>query len=75
MKIWILTKEYNQYNQFGAYYVEAFVNKPTFDQIFDRLKKFYGYAPTEDECYHILSGGGRISDEYMWFTLHHEEIQ
>jgi hypothetical protein len=33
MMVWILTKSVNDYNQYGDYYIEAFKNKPTREQL------------------------------------------
>lgn len=61
--MWILTREINDYNQDGQYYVKAFINKPSREE----LKK-YGII---EESYidHILNGGGREDNETEWFYL------
>ncbi len=63
MKVWILTKEYNEYDQFGEYFIEVFANKPTLDQLTTLgikeseakhiLEKNGGRRGVEDERYHL----------------------
>lgn len=53
MKIFILTQEYNAYDQYGAYFIAAFRTRPTFEQ----LVKY--------DCQHF----GRQNDEESWFNL------
>jgi hypothetical protein len=62
MNIWILTTEYNQYDQYGEYYVKTFARKPNKESLLS-----LGVT----ECYieHVLSGGGRKGDEDQWFHL------
>ncbi len=51
--IWILTEEYNDYDQHGEYFLAAFKEKPSLEE----LKK-YDYD-------HI----GRVHNEYSWCNL------
>ena len=65
MKVWILTRAINQYDQEGDYFISWFINKPTFEE-FQKV--------IESECTlvfynHVMNGGGRISDEYEWYYL------
>lgn len=73
--MWILTEEYNDYDQHGAYFVDAWVEKPTRGQILESLK-----ARQEDGeaklpgcesrlADHILAGGGRVKTEYAWYIF------
>lgn len=62
MKIWVLTKEYNDYDQHGEYFVAAFSAKPTAEQ----LAKVDVHA---NEASHVISGGGRRSGEDSWYWL------
>jgi hypothetical protein len=50
MKAWILTEEYNDYDQHGEYFVAWFPEKPTTEE----LSKYFD----EDTSKHILTGGG-----------------
>lgn len=79
MKVWILTSEYNDYNQHGEYFIAAFQNKPTESQIFQTCSEA-GYYVNEDDVQHILNGGGRRTDDkyndyYSWFYLREEELK
>lgn len=67
-KVWILTEEYNQYDQYGEYFLAVFKNKPTAE----KLKKF---GITEQLVQHVLNGGGRQNVEDQWFLLKEEELQ
>ena len=68
MKIWILTSEYNDYNQYGVYFIKAYKDKPTIGMLQEDIGR------TADYCEHVLSGGGRIDYENAWFYLQEEEI-
>lgn len=67
--IWVLTKEVNDYNQHGAYFVRAWVGKPTEADV----KKEIGVSDYQwnELKYgkHIMAGGGRINYEYDWYIL------
>mgnify|MGYP006935484260 CR=1 FL=1 len=61
--IWILTKEVNDYDQYGQYFVSAFNSKPTFHQLFD-------LGLSKEQAKHLLeTGGGRIEWENEWYFL------
>lgn len=64
--IWVLTSEYNDYDQHGEYFVAVFVGKPALEQIQKYCEVGKEYAR------HILLGGGRINDEYKWYNLRQE---
>jgi hypothetical protein len=64
--IWILTEEYNQYDQYGEYFVAVFASKPTWEQL-----KAHGVP--QNRWHHVLGGGGRVEYEDHWFNL--EETQ
>jgi len=62
--VWILTREENQYDQFGEYFVAVFFEKPTVDQIMKEADCDEVYAK------HILNGGGRTQRyENTWYFL------
>jgi len=50
MKVWVLTEELNEYNQYGAYFLAVFKHEPTEAD----LKQF--------DYTHF----GRLTDEYSW---------
>lgn len=63
--VWILTRDYNDYNQHGEYFVEVFASKPTREQL---LK----CDVPEQDIEHVLNGGGRRDakqDYWDWFNL------
>ena len=60
--VWILTSEYNDYDQHGEYFEGVWQDKPNAEQLMDK-----GVA--EPNLRHVLNGGGRIDSEYKWFNL------
>jgi len=62
--MWIVTSEVNDYDQYGEYFVCAFIEKPTKKQ----LTKSTGFT---DESFlrHLLKGGGRKKGEGEWYHL------
>jgi len=63
MKIWVLTKAINNYNQVGEYLVSVFLRKPNKEQLY----KFNDI--NKNNIDHILNGGGRVDCEDIWFYL------
>lgn len=68
MKVWILTREINMYDQAGEYFVAVFANKPTHHQLTE-----YGVAT--NRLRHTLNGGGRVEYEDEWFILTEQECE
>ncbi|MNY54085.1 hypothetical protein D3C86_1899110 [compost metagenome] len=64
----MLTKEYNDYNQ---YVVEVFKTKPSLSQI----SQATGEAMSQSELEHIWSGGGRVKDEDVWYYLSEWQLE
>ena len=60
--IWVLTQDFNDYDQHGSYFEGAWIAKPTAEQL-----KNAG-VPTSD-IEHVLLGGGRRGSEYSWYDL------
>lgn len=60
--MWILTEAYNAYDQFGDYFLAAWLEKPSEEQ----LKKI---LPTVDGNYLLETGGGRKNYENHWYNL------
>ena len=60
--VWILTTEYNEYDQYGEYFDYVFFTKPTRE---DLMGRGVGRWCVD----HVLKGGGRIDNEYMWWFL------
>ena len=62
--MWIVTSEYNQYDQEGEYFVAAYLTKPTFAQLKELIG---GDATTVGK---LTRGGGRQKTEHQWYNLH-----
>jgi hypothetical protein len=60
--IWVLTREINQYNQDGEYFVGAWRKKPTHQQLTE-------VGVPQDRLSMVLEGGGRVYPEEEWFYL------
>lgn len=69
--VWILTEEYNDYNQHGEYLVEVFETKPTKDV----LAKTVCWEPTSIAIDHLFHGGGRMKWEDSWYNLRETPLQ
>lgn len=64
--MWIVTREINEYDQDGAYFVAAFYQKPTVSQ----LTSLKGELITDAVAQYMINhGGGRHGTEYEWFYL------
>ena len=63
---WVLTREHNDYDQYGEYYVMCWDHKPTVIEIIDIMEtEECGYSVA-----HILAGGGRRNDTVdIWYNL------
>lgn len=62
--MWILTEEYNDYDQYGEYFVHAWISKPTWDELYEVLKQHND----EDCCDHVYCGGGRKKRyDHQWY--------
>ena len=66
-EIWVLTSEYNDYDQHGEYFEAVFIGKPTSKQIQKHCHV------TEQGAVHILNGGGRVKYEDQWYNLRKEK--
>jgi hypothetical protein len=66
MTIWVLTEEYNDYDQHGAYYVKAWDHKPD-------VKELIATGVSEGDIEHVLKGGGRVRYEYQWYLLEEQK--
>jgi hypothetical protein len=70
VRIYILTREINAYDQDGEYYVTAFKTSPSITQ----LRKYMGNISNEIYDHMIINGGGRLKTEHEWFNLRIESI-
>ncbi len=68
MSVWVLTKEFNEYDQFGEYFVAVFPDKPHHSQLTT-------YGVRQNRLKHTLEGGGRVGTEYEWFHLREIEFK
>ena len=68
MKLWILTQEYNLYDQLGEYFIEAYDHLPTFEELTS-----VG-VPTNRVKAVQLGGGRKDQTEYTWFYLKTKEF-
>lgn len=62
--IWVLTEEYNDYDQYGEYFVHAWIGKPTKEQLLKQVTH-----TNEERLQDILNGGGRNKTENHWYNL------
>lgn len=83
-KVWVLTREHNDHDQHGEYFVAFWFTKPSITQ----LAKFFsnsdkdGFAPSNRSVMdavafltHLLEGGGRRGVEDVWFNLTNTEAE
>ncbi len=62
--IWVVTREINQYDQDGEYFVAGYVQKPTFAD----LKKLLPHS-SDATLGKLTRGGGREKGEDEWYFL------
>jgi hypothetical protein len=63
--MFILTREVNEYDQSGEYFVVAYKHRPTYEM----LSTDTGIDSKAIKNL-LLYGGGRIGSEYEWWNLH-----
>lgn len=64
--VWILTEEYNGYDQYGEYFLDVFETKPSREQ----LAEVINILPDSKEMTRLLEGGGRSHKyEDQWYFL------
>lgn len=70
MTIWVLTKEVNDYNQHGEYFIAAWGYKPSSLD----LSYVLGYYTDSPVIQHLIhGGGGRQGVEDVWYYLYEYE--
>jgi len=62
--LWLLTTEYNDYDQYGEYFVELYSEFPTYDQL-----KEAGVDSKSLERVKTLGGGRSDKMEDQWWHL------
>lgn len=70
-KIWVLTREHNDYNQLGAYFVTAWTSVPSKEQLIDATVEHQPGSVSEllKFVLRLEEGGGRHGVEDVWFNL------
>ncbi len=80
MKVWVLTRSINDYNQDGDYFEAVFAKQPSVKQLADF---FYGkdgghgsmdVMAAVSFLEHVRSGGGRRGTEDTWYDLEEKEL-
>ena len=66
--VFVLTREINEYDQCGEYFVEVFAGKPSRAQLI-------ACDVPEYRLDHVLNGGGRVDEEYEWFNLRRQRLE
>lgn len=62
--VWVLTREINEYNQEGEYFIAAYQDKPDLDKLKETITDV-----SDDYLEHILTTGGRLKYEEEWYRL------
>lgn len=60
--MWIVTKKINDYNQHGVYFISAYNNKPTIEEL--TLLMY-----SREEAEYLINGGVRKDNEDVWYNL------
>jgi hypothetical protein len=63
--VWVLTAKVNAYDQYGEYFITAFTQKPTLEDI----RKTLNLIPNSPLAVHVLNGGGLVKNEPVWYYL------
>jgi hypothetical protein len=72
MTSYILTREHNEYDQYGAYFVCFFHIKPSVEDLVKAFDKFEGSPCTPERAKRLLdTNGGRQGSEDVWWSLRH----
>lgn len=64
--IYVLTREVNEYDQQGEYFVHAWDHEPTPTEIVEISQEINSHI---DYKHVVVGGGGRLDFEYEWFYL------
>lgn len=76
--VWVLTSEYNDYDQHGEYFEAVWENKPSTQQLVEYFKNgndahYSDIMAALDFILHIQNGGGRREYEEHWYNLNEVE--
>ena len=78
--VWVVTKEYNCYDQYGAYFVKVYKEQPTHQQCLNLLLEENYMTKDQDKKHQdkmaalLMKGGGRYKWEDEWYNLFEEEL-
>ena len=67
-KVFVLTEEYNDYDQHGAYFVEVFARRPTNEELTKA-------GVEAGRLSHVQAGGGRQGFDDHWYILDEVELK
>jgi len=80
-KIFVLTREHNEYDQHGSYFVRAFSELPSLEKLAEVIQTegdFHCQAMNTDFAIalseHLRKGGGRRGTEDVWYNLDEVEL-
>lgn len=72
MKVWVLTSEVNAYDQYGEYFEDVYKEKPTEDQISDKM----GYKKDSKQVQNLMNkGSSYVSGANGWYKLKQKELK
>jgi hypothetical protein len=63
--MYVVTTEFNLYDQEGQYFVAAFESEPTFQELKTLLPK-----ESDVTIGKLTRGGGRENGDHQWYNLH-----
>lgn len=79
--VWVLTQEYNDYDQHGCYFEAVFAEKPSLQD----LANYFKYSDADSRLgsvmdaleflEHLRNGGGRRNVEHNWYYLEEVELR
>lgn len=79
-KVYVLTREHNEYDQHGEYFEAVFEKKPSLEVLAKWMKENDGYSLPGDIfaavafLEHLRNGGGRVDKEDIWYNLELVEV-
>jgi hypothetical protein len=81
-EVWVLTREHNDYDQYGEYFEAVWLGQPSIEQlsqyfvnVTENKPHFSDPMAALDFILHIRKGGGRRGTEDTWFNLGKKEPQ
>lgn len=76
--VWVLSENFNDYDQHGPVTRCIWQIKPTIEQLVSYFKYDTGQSADVmgalEFILHVLNGGGRRGAEYSWYDLHFVEF-